>query len=119
MGWRDVADALPENPYMLAGLLMRERRPDQFDEPGLLLAKDFLLVWSRLSPSTFLARLLATARGTDLFGLAERAARASAVGRPDVAKNVDSSLDIYRQWELELRPGLAIGWTRCRRAGVV
>ena len=56
MNWPDVADALAENPYALPGLLTVERRGDQFDEPGILLAKDFLLAWSRLSPSPFLAR---------------------------------------------------------------
>lgn len=116
MGWRDVADALTENPYLLAGLLTHERRADQFDEPGMLLAREFLLVWSKLSPTPFLARLLATARATDLVALAEQAARASAVGKPDVAKNLPSTLDIYRHWLKHLEPAIAIAWKRCRSA---
>ena len=59
------------NPWLLAGLLTRERRSGQFDEPGILLAGDFLLTWSRFRPSLFLSRLLATAYKTDLVSLAE------------------------------------------------
>jgi len=117
-GWPDVAGALEENPYLLAGLLTRQRRPDQFDEPGLLLAKDFILAWSRLAPTAFLARLVVTARATDLVGLAEEASRASAAAKPEAAKHVGSSAEIYRRWLKDLEPALAIAWTRCRAAGV-
>jgi hypothetical protein len=115
MGWRDVADALQENPYLVAGLLTHSRRSEQFDEPGMLMAKDFLLVWSRFAPpSTFLAQLLATAHTTDLLAMAERAARLSAANKPEVAKNLDSSIEIYRHWLSDMELGLAIAWTRCR-----
>lgn len=117
MGWRDVADELPNNPYLLATLLRIERRPDQFDEPGILLASDFLLAWSRLSPSTFLARLVATAFEADVVALAKEAARRGAVGKPDVQKNLASSASIYASWHKELQAALAIAWTRCRSAG--
>lgn len=112
--WPEVAAALSKNPRLLPGLLTIDRRVDQFDEPGMLLAKDLILIWSRLLPDRFLASLLITARETDLVGLAEEASRRSAVGRPEIAKNLKSSFTIYRQWMKDLEPALAIAWTRCR-----
>jgi hypothetical protein len=44
MGWREVGEALAENPYLLAGLLTAERRSDQFDNPGALMASEFFLI---------------------------------------------------------------------------
>lgn len=117
LGWRDVAEALEENPYLLNGLLCIDRRGDQFDEPGILMSKEFLLAWSRLAPSPFLAQLVATAFATNLVALAEEASRRSAIGKPDVAAAIPSSLDIYREWNKELQPAFAIAWRRCRTAG--
>jgi hypothetical protein len=115
LGWRDVADALEENPWLVAGLLTRDRRDEQMDEPGMLAGKHLILAWSRLSPSPFLARLLATAYGTDLLGLAEEAARHAVVTNPKAAQGLDGALNIYRHWLKEFHVGLAIAWTRCRR----
>jgi hypothetical protein len=115
MGWRDVADALEENPWLVAGLLTRDRRDEQMDEPGMLMGKDLVLAWSRLSPSPFLARLLATTYGTDLLGLAEEAARHAVVINPKAAQGLDTALSVYPHWLKEFKVGLAIAWTRCRR----
>jgi hypothetical protein len=115
MNWPDVADALAENPFMLGGLLTRGRRGEQMDEPGLLLGKDLVLVWSRLSPSPFLARLLATAHQTDLLAEAEKAARASVAAKPHTASGLNPALDAYRAWLKDFHVALAITWTRCRR----
>jgi hypothetical protein len=117
MGWRDVADALPENPYLLPTLFTIDRRADQMDEPGMLLASGFMLAWSRLSPSPFLARLIATAHEADLVELAKEASRRSAVGKPEVAKNLESGFTIVLAWHKELQTALAIAWKRCRSAG--
>jgi hypothetical protein len=117
MGWRDVAEAFSENPFFLPGLLTTERRADQFDEPGLLMASDFLLVWSRRAPSPLLARLIATGHATDLIALVREAGRRSAAAKPEVAKNIDSAVDIARHWHNDLRHAMAIAWTRCRNAG--
>jgi hypothetical protein len=114
MQWRDVADALADNPYLLNGLLTRDRRASQFDEPGMLLAKDFLLVWSRLAPSEFLARILATAHGTDMLAAAEQASRQSAIGKPTVEANIGRSLRIYEAWLKDAHLGMAVAWTRWR-----
>lgn len=73
--------------------------------------------WSRLAPSPFLVRLLATAHTTDLFAAAEQATRASIATKPELAANLDSTLNAYRVWLKQLQPALAIAWTRCRRAG--
>lgn len=115
MGWRDVGEALSENPYLLDGLLCIDTRGDQFDEPGLLMAQSFLLAWSRLAPTRLLVRLLATACATDLVGPAEQAARRSAVGRPEIAAQIDATIGIYQSWSKELQPAIAIAWTRCRQ----
>lgn len=116
LNWPDVADALEQNPYLLAGLLTRDRRSDQMDEPGLLLSHKVLLYWSRLSPSPFLARLLATAHTTDLLALAEAAARAAVTFNPKAATGLDSALGTYRHWLNDLHVSVAIAWTRCRHA---
>lgn len=118
LGWLDVAEAMQENPFMLAGLLTQARRSDQFDEPGMLTARDFVLVWSRYAPNEFLARILATAHQTNLTGLAEQAARNAAVGKPDLEGALDLTFRVYESWAKALQPALAIAWTRCRNAGV-
>lgn len=116
MAWPDVADALEQNPYLLAGLLTRDRRDDGMDEPGMLTAKPFLLAWSRLAPSPFLARLLATAYATDLVGLAEQAARQVAILKPETAASLDMVANTYRAWLKDFHVALSVAWTRCRRA---
>lgn len=113
--WRDVAVAMQDNPYMLAGLLTPARRADQFDMPGMILAGEFLLAWSRLDPSTFLARLIATARSTDLISLAKQSEEAAAAGKPDIASRLGSSMEMIKTWMKQLEPQLAIAWTRCRK----
>jgi hypothetical protein len=118
MAWPDVAHALQENPFLLSVLLTSQRRDGQFDEPGILMANEFLLVWSRLAPSAFLARIIAAAHTTDLYALAERASRASALGKPNVAANIETSLRAYQVWLKDLQPALAISWKRCRASGV-
>jgi hypothetical protein len=114
MGWRDVADELENNPYLLPGLLTRERREGQFDEPGMLLAKDFLLIWSRLSPGPFLAQILATAYCTDLLAAAEEASRESLAANPQPGSNPPHVRPIYESWLKDAYIALSIAWTRCR-----
>ena len=113
-GWMEVADALQENPYMLAGLLTRARRTDQFDEPGMLVAEQFLLIWSRMRPSRFLARLIATAHGIDFVKMAEEAAQEGVRRNPKAAKNLEMSIYTYGVWLKQMRTAMAIAWNRCR-----
>ena len=117
MGWEDVADTLPENPCLLPTLLTIDRRPDQFDEPGMLSGAGFVLAWSRLSPSPFLARLVATAYESDLVEMAKEASRRSVVRKPETAKNLESAFTVVVAWHKELQTALAIAWKRCRSAG--
>ncbi|MEZ6085766.1 MAG: hypothetical protein R3E58_17895, partial [Phycisphaerae bacterium] len=116
MGWRDVGEALEENPYLLAGLLTFARRADEFDEPGLLMGDSYVLAWSRLCPSRFLARVVATGRKTNLIALAEEAAHNSVAINPSAKVNLSMSLHTYRQLYKDLEVALAIAWNRCRSA---
>lgn len=116
MGWCDVAEAMQENPYMLPVMLdIADRGADQFDEPGVLLGDKFLLIWSKLDPSSFLARLLATARSIDLVERANEASRRSAAREPNLQSELEFSAGVYKEWQNALEPSLAIAWTRCRR----
>lgn len=81
----------------------------------MLLSRTLLLHWSHLAPSQFLACLIATARATDLVGLAEEASRQSVINKPKLEKSVVRSSKIYRHWMEDLEPAMAIAWTRCRR----
>lgn len=114
MEWSDVARALELNPFLLAGLLTNERRADQFDEPGMLLASEFLLIWSRLRPSVFLGRLVATARQTNLVAAANAASEESVKAKPQLAESVPVSNAIHASWFAQLQVALAIAWTRVR-----
>ena len=118
-GWTDVAKAMETNPHLLPGLLTIDRRADGFDEPGALLAGGLLLKWSRLDPSPFLARLILAIYDADLVALAREPAERSAVGRPEVRANVESSVTVYKNWRRDLELPLAIAWRRCRAAGAV
>ena len=80
----------------------------------MLMAKDFLLDWSRLSPSPFLARVLATGYGTDLLTAAEQASRDGVAAKPHLASNVARVRQIYESWLKDTRIALSIAWTRCR-----
>lgn len=114
-GWSGVAEVLSQNKFLLSGLFCIADRGDQHDEPGILFGKELLLAWSRLAPSRFLARLIATAHTIDLVALAKEADRRSAVSRRgDVTHFGDTS--IYHDLLKELQPAMAIGWTRCRAA---
>ncbi len=114
LGWGEVADALGENPFLLPGLLTIARRPDAFDEPGILMSGEILLDWSRLAPSPFLARLIATAATADLVGLAETAARRAVEINPSAGSGLTWALQAYGDMERNLRPILAIAWKRVR-----
>jgi len=60
------------------------------------------------------ARLIATARHNDLVALAQQAARASAVNKPEVLPYLQTTIDAYHSWWADLQPTLAIAWKRCR-----
>jgi hypothetical protein len=114
MGWADIPGHFEHNPWFLPGLLTCARREDEFDEPGILMAGEFLLAWSRLAPSLFLARLIATARTMDLVALADAAAEAAAAADPKLQRYIAGSRSTYRDWLEALRLPLAIAWWRCR-----
>lgn len=114
LGWRDVGAALEENPWLVPGMVTIDRRMEGYDEPGILMAKDLILTWSRLAPSAFLARLLLTAHNTDLVGLAVESSRRVLVDRPELQQDFEVSCKAYNHWLNDLEPALAIAWTRCR-----
>lgn len=114
MGWSDVAAALEENAFLLAGLLTIARRDDEFDEPGLLMSGELLLPWSALSPTEFLARLVATAVKTDLVALAKEASQIASQGKPDVDVDLRFALDAYENYAKTVEVILAVAWKRCR-----
>lgn len=114
--WLDVFDLLEQNPHLAPGLLDIGQRGDCFDEPGILLGGDLLLVWSLFAPSTFLAQLIATACSTDLVALATIAAERDAEHRPEIKEALQWTIPAYKSWAEELQPNLAIAWKRCRYA---
>jgi hypothetical protein len=114
LGLGEVADELEENPYLAHGLLCADRRDAQFDEPGVLLSGDFLLVWSQLRPTPLLARVVATAHTGDVLGEAERSAREEVERNPAHRTELATSLEIYRGWWQGLQVPLAIVWKRFR-----
>ncbi|WP_165228558.1 hypothetical protein [Aquisphaera insulae] len=116
LGLDEVADALDENPYLGNGLLCGDRRHAMFDEPGILLCADLLLVWSRLRPTRLLARIAATAQSGEVVSEAEALARETAESKPACRKQLDSTLRIYQRWWQDLQVPLAIAWRRCRSA---
>ena len=118
MGWVDVIDLFEENDAFLRALLTVERRTQGFDEPGALMSDDFFLVWSRLSPSPFLARLVLTVANTDLVGLAREAAmRANDINPAVTPQDNALAFNTYDSWWKDLQPILAIAWRRCVAAG--
>ncbi len=114
MHWPEVAEALPDNPYMLPGLLTTSRRVDEFDEPGMLMAEHFILDWSRLLPNAYLATLLLSAKEVDLVALAKQASIRSTENRPELKQNLEFSFKAYTTWKWQTDVAMAIAWTRCR-----
>lgn len=111
----DVADALEENPYILASLLTAARRDAGMpDAPGILCAGDLLLFWSRLNPTDWMARLIAAVREEEVFREAERVAREAVAREPEYADPLERTLEIYREWFKKQKVSLAIGWKRWR-----
>ena len=117
-GWAEVADTLEANPFLLSGLLTVDRREGEFDEPGALGAGGLFLAWSRLRPTSFLARLLVTIEATDFVAMAKAHAKAIARRKPETRAAIPTSVRIYRDQSRELRLPLAVAWHRCRAAGV-
>ena len=116
MGWTDVAEALQANPFLVPGLFDIERRPDQFDEPGIILSNDAIIAWSCLDPSEYLAKLVAFAKNTDITALADEASNRSKKHNRNVTdKDIAMSRTIYKAWYKELEVALAIAWVRCRK----
>ncbi len=114
LGLDEVANALDENAYLANGLLCGDRKHFMFDEPGILLSADFLLVWSRLKPTRLLAQIVATDHTGDVLAEAERIARESAERNPAHRANLASSIEIYRSWWEDLQVPMAIAWKRFR-----
>ena len=112
LGLDEVAIALDENAYLVNGLLCGDRKHFMFDEPGILLSADFLLVWSRLKPTQLLAQIVATAHTGDVLAEAERIARESVERNPAHRANLASSIEIYRRWWEGLQVPMAIAWKR-------
>lgn len=116
LGWSDVYTALEDNPYLLPGLLGIDDRPDCFDEPGLLMGSELLLVWSAYAPSRRLGQIVATAQNSDLVALAKEASLRSAARNSSVEEEaIKSSFEVYCVLAEQLRQNLAIAWFRCRR----
>jgi hypothetical protein len=110
MGWKEIAASLEENPYLLPGLLTIDRRPDCYDEPGLLMSHSAIVAWSALAPSELLAKIVAWGVTTDLVALAKEAAVRAGGNQAAVA----AAEPLYQSMIRDLRPALAIAWKRCR-----
>lgn len=115
-GWPEVADALDDNPHLAPALLTRaERGLDGFDSPGMLMADSLLLKWSRLKPTDLLARLLMTARQTDLVGEARTAERDAAKRNKRIEPDhVEMAVNAMGSWWEQMQLPMAIAWSRWR-----
>lgn len=120
-GWTEVADALDDNPHLATVLLTHEARgTDGFDAPGILMAGELLLAWSRLKPTNLLARLILTARDTDIVARAQEAEREAGRRNPKIdARTVALAVDVMQSWWDQAQVPMAIAWTRWRNAGRV
>lgn len=100
-GWRDIGEGVSENPFFLPGLLTIDPGRAELYADGLWWAADFLLVWSRVAPSRYVAEVLVT---IEEQGLVDRAAEAVQRMMP-------------RQDRLDgrskLETAIAFAWKRC------
>ncbi|MCR9197642.1 MAG: hypothetical protein NXI04_03265 [Planctomycetaceae bacterium] len=114
MGWLDVFTDLETNPWLPAIWLRSNERGDQFDEPGLLMSTEAVLAWSRVRPTEFLARLVATAFDLDLVSLAVEASERSALKNSSERDTLGICQSVYQQWNASLQASLGIAWLRFR-----
>jgi hypothetical protein len=116
LGLTEVAETLEENPFLTHTLLCGDRRDEQSDEPGLLFGgQSLLLNWSKLKPTKFMARIIATAFETDLVAEARRVSRESVERKPELASNLSMTFSAYDAWNKQLQTAMAIAWTRFRK----
>ncbi|MEM7314189.1 MAG: hypothetical protein AAF497_13660, partial [Planctomycetota bacterium] len=116
LGWSDVFAKLQTNPYLVPSLLTIDDRRDCYDEPGLIMGSELLLLWSACAPSHFLARIIATAANTDLVELAREASRRDMARNPQADKqSMNMAFQVYDTLGEDLENRLAIAWYRCRQ----
>jgi hypothetical protein len=104
-GWREVAEELARNDYLIDALLHSDRMLCSA-------AGSVLLAWSRLLPGEWLARLVGTLLAQDLPGRADTVTRRIVGAKtPEFEKMVPGVAD---HLTAQLQRHLAVAWTRCR-----